>query len=71
MIDYTKPIQTKSGEYRLWLTCTAPHSRYPVIAHNDKGAPVSYTLDGERLQGYSTEEDLINVPAIPQPAICR
>jgi hypothetical protein len=67
-IDFTKPLQTRMGD-PVQLITTEGRGQYPIIGYiADSKTPATWTKDGNKLQGVSRTEDLVNVPPAKQVA---
>lgn len=66
MIDWTKPIQTKSGRPARVLCTDLKDTEYPVavaVLVNDKHeVPYTYTAEGKYVIAVDSPFDIINVP---------
>lgn len=63
MFDPTKPVQTRGGEPARIL-CTDKKGCLPIVALVKGADLLSYTLDGQFVEGVETHLDLINIPPV-------
>lgn len=64
-IDWTRPLQTRNGKYKVRVLCTDAKGRLPVVClvlRDNEDRIQTYTLEGRVITDVDCDNDAVNVP---------